>query len=1240
MAELVPGGSWRTFRLHPRTTASAQFRALGRCGVADDGTALLKRRAEQANQKYALLREGIEPEISDDVLGVVRWRPGRQAQERQQEVAGDRIPFHVPMTRAHRLATPEGATSFHFAHSFIHKVSTERMEDGRRNRPGAARAHNQYVERETAVAILADTVDPALAASPSTEPAQVAGHEENDHETEEDGVAAGRAGGRFEGTDPGRPFLQRHLEILGDYAPGDDAEPGADLCLLSGFELVRHGRHPELLVQGAAEIPVDARPFAAAVRQSPAREGRHAGTQAAVAAQTPSGHDRYIVRGGAVAVQPDGNRVLFTNIDADPGKRAEFWELVEEHERSAGSDQMSCRFADRTEFWAAVVRRNDCPPALRDQYARADHDAIVRFDIDSGDAMRKFLEQQHGWVAKDGDDQTFAKFHDARAGRTQYRIVGELPSELPMAGKVQLLRDFTEEFRRRRIPFVAVMHAPDHNNDEKNWHFHLVYYDRPCARITASQIAELERSGHDIGRLAPGMWDFTAVTVKKNRVNRELYPLRQKKVAQVANDRWIKDLRRRFASLANVQLEKTGVERRVDPRRHADMGIVADPQAHLGTRQAAAEARGTVTAAGTRNEERQSHAILAQIDAKRDAAHAEAARRAKGWRERLAMRSGPHAIGSGDPAAGLEADLVAAADLDHLGATLQHADDRAASRARNLTRINGQLVRAIDADPSAGSRREREWRADIVSAADRYLHVLDIALRHDRSLVAECAAEAERLRGAAVIAETRLEALVTAPVSVSPPLENPGPSVTATIDPVEQWLRQVEERRPLIVTDGSQFFLAKGEMPLGIGSAPAQAQLKVLYGRQQREIADVVRQLPANRLSIGTRIVEGRKRHYLSEVDPALARSFFRYQDSPEIRTTVEDIFAGRFMGADWMRPPARYDPNEGANKPTGKPAAPLVVPVEHQTMPVIVTPVVVAQASPIEPMPPALTSPTPTTRPSSQSVVGSPMPTPATPTPPLNPASIAADIGARDVPLIPGEESRVDPVTVEVANKLRGTAVTPLVAPPEQHAVPVIAVPTVAAQASPKQPMPQALTSPTSISPTSTPSARTPSIAGSPIRTSVIPSPLVDPAEIARDLVSRNVRLTLDETYTIDRAALLQANVDPSLIGALQNRPWLAARAGLQVEQALEQIQMHARANPSNLIRRGEQVSLGGDAPAALIELCRFHGRAPFMQERLRRLHIELNTRAAEPPPPAVVPVEDRQARVGFPFGHLQGSL
>ena len=1059
--------------------------------MADDRIAVLKRKAQRAGEKYALLREGFEPEISDDVLGAVRWQAKRQPGKRDEAGAGQ-IPFHLPMTRPHRLMTVDGATSFHFAHSFINKVSTERMEDGRRNRPGAARAHGKYVERETAVAILPDAVNPTIAASPSTRPAIAVGDEENEHEyAEEDGFAAGRAGGRSEGAYARRPLLQRHLEILGDFPPGDDAGPGADLCLLSGFELVRHGRHPELLVQGTAQISVGTGPVAAVVRQSRPRTGRHAGTRAAIAAHTPSGHDRYLVRGGAVAIQPDGDVALLTNIDADPAKRAEFWTLVEEHERTAGSDQMSCRFADRPDFWAAVVRRNDCPPTLRDQHAHADHDKVIRFDIDSGKAMRTFLEQQDGWGARDGDDQAFARFHDGRAGRTQYRIVGELPDELPMAGKVQLLRDFTEEFRHRRIPFVAVMHAPDHNNDEKNWHFHIVYYDRPCARITAAQIAELKRNGHDTGRLAPGMWDFAAATVKKDRVNRELWPLRQKKVAQVGNDRWIKDLRHSFAKMTNVQLEKAGVARRVDPRCHADMGIVADPQEHLGTRQAAAETRGTVTAAGTRNEERQSQAILAQIDQAHAQALADAERRVADLKRRL---DGRPTTGDPHPLTEVEQNLIAAADLDRLAAGLRHADDRAVSRATNLKRMNGQLVRAIDADASAGSRRERQSRVGIVAGADRYLHILDVALRDDRRLLANCIDEAERRREAARLAEARLYEMAATAVVVRERPIVAASSQSVVADPVEQWIKQVEQRRPLIVANGSRLTVPGIRQPSDISGAHIQSRLATLYHRQQTDIEHVVRHLPAHRLSLVKRSSEGRSRYHLDDVDAELARTFFRYQDSPEITAAIRTI-----LNPELVNPPVKTSS---------------------------VSPSMASTALPIR-----------------EPVTG-----PTTP-----PPSIAPELR---------------PVIAEIPRSV--------VVARTDHA----------------------------------PAAPTPPITREPDRAPVVPS-APDPATVARDLVRRNIPLTFDADDKVDRAVLLAAKVDARIVHALQANPFLAGRVGLQLDQALKRLEAYARANPTNLIRKDRQVELGGDAPAELIALARFHGRAPLLQEKLGILHDELNTRA-----------------------------
>jgi len=50
--------------------------------------------------------------------------------------------------------------------------------------------------------------------------------------------------------------------------------------------------------------------------------------------------------------------------------------------------------------------------------------------------------------------------------------------------RIRILKGFSDEFEKRNLPFIAVMHAPDHANDDRNWHFHLVYHDRPTRRFT------------------------------------------------------------------------------------------------------------------------------------------------------------------------------------------------------------------------------------------------------------------------------------------------------------------------------------------------------------------------------------------------------------------------------------------------------------------------------------------------------------------------------------------------------------------------------------------------------------------------------------------------------------------------------------------------------------------------------------------------------------------------------------
>lgn len=397
----------------------AQSRAFGRCGVAQDKLARLETQAEKAHHKLARLREGLEPELTDDAMGIRHWRPAQEI--KRGMIAGgnrsqDQVAFHMPMTRAQRLASASGATSFHFKQTFINRVVTERMEDGRRNRPGAAKAHNAYIERETAVAVVAadvapDVADAVIAASPTTDWAAEARHSADAATLPSESMAhvgttkekereqyAHRLWGRPPGAAIDRSLLQQYLAPVGDHTPGNDAGSEAGLRLLSGFELVRRGREFGQLLQGNAQIPLGPGALTPDVRHPGTGARGAVGRAEAIAGPASSGHDRYIVRSNAVAIQPDGNRALITNIDADPEKRAEFWTLVEKQERAGGPDQMSCRFADRSDFWAGVVRHPDCPADLRRQYGQVDHAELVRFDITSGKKVRAFLCQQEGWI--------------------------------------------------------------------------------------------------------------------------------------------------------------------------------------------------------------------------------------------------------------------------------------------------------------------------------------------------------------------------------------------------------------------------------------------------------------------------------------------------------------------------------------------------------------------------------------------------------------------------------------------------------------------------------------------------------------------------------------------------------------------------------------------------------------------------------------------------------------------------
>ena len=462
----------------------------------------------------------------------------------------------VPMVRPKRAATPDGITSFHFSHEAITKTATERTSDsGSKTRPGSARDHSRYLEREAALA------------------------------RDEEGVV-------------------EKIENEAETEPKTESEMEADE-IKKAF--------------GNAE----------------------AGSV-------------YLERQEALAVSTNGVAVLYSNIAETAAERRKFWSLVEEHEKVPGNDTMRVRMDANFDMWARVLADPACPEKVKDTLTKADPDLEVRIQTDDNQAMRRLM-MRHGWTPpkrekrqetteereareKSEDKQSGVIFEDARGGRIQYRIIGELPVEADHEGRVRILRGMAQEFEKRNLPYMAVMHAPDHTNNDNNWHFHLIYHDRPVDRFvndpdhpsnahlhpsprdapqTAAMKAEaLQRIGTNEMDEHIGKWNFTVPLTKRMKQSGNIrirYPFAREKDREPTRRPFVPMLRKRLADLTNEELERVGVQRRLDPRRYSEIGIDRTPDMHLGTKLSQHENLGIPTGIGQANERNQWNFIMGSI---------------------------------------------------------------------------------------------------------------------------------------------------------------------------------------------------------------------------------------------------------------------------------------------------------------------------------------------------------------------------------------------------------------------------------------------------------------------------------------------------------------------------------------------------------------------------------------------------------------------------------------------------
>lgn len=103
-------------------------------------------------------------------------------------------------------------------------------------------------------------------------------------------------------------------------------------------------------------------------------------------------------------------------------------------------------------------------------------------------------ERSPAWRSNIGQtpDQVVAAFDVMEAcnraaqsnAKLAHHVIIALPHDLPRDMMLEALNQFaTDRFGARNLPWLALMHAPDPEGDQRNWHGHILYATRPMRQI-------------------------------------------------------------------------------------------------------------------------------------------------------------------------------------------------------------------------------------------------------------------------------------------------------------------------------------------------------------------------------------------------------------------------------------------------------------------------------------------------------------------------------------------------------------------------------------------------------------------------------------------------------------------------------------------------------------------------------------------------------------------------------------
>ncbi|MDE3823685.1 Ti-type conjugative transfer relaxase TraA [Sinorhizobium meliloti] len=150
---------------------------------------------------------------------------------------------------------------------------------------------------------------------------------------------------------------------------------------------------------------------------------------------------------------------------------------------------------------------------------------------------------------------------DARVAR-EFEIA--LPHELSAEGRLEAARTFAQDLANRYGAAVDfAIHAPHEQGDVRNYHAHVMMTTRQVGETGLGEKTYLEHKNARL--LANGM---------------------------ATTDMQLRDIRQSWESIANSELQREGLDIRIDHRSHAERGLELSPTEHMGVHASQMQRRG------------------------------------------------------------------------------------------------------------------------------------------------------------------------------------------------------------------------------------------------------------------------------------------------------------------------------------------------------------------------------------------------------------------------------------------------------------------------------------------------------------------------------------------------------------------------------------------------------------------------------------------------------------------------